>query len=403
MRALVIGDRRFVQVPDGTWYTEGPMGPETGERYLRWFDSLTVVGRGGTLKGRDLKSLNKICSPGLDVQILPDLSGLVARVINIKRTSSILRSLINEHDAVIARMPTQLGGLALRLGIEMRKSVAVDMGGCSLDGLRAYGTIKARIYAPIAFYRVRKAIVKVHWASYVTQHYLQARYPAAPGARSIACSNVDIPPPDPVVLQKRLECQKRGPSPIVFGTIGSLYGKFKGVQHALAALAAVSPRLPKFEYRILGGGDQRPWRELANKYGLAENVFFDGTLPAGKPCLNWLDQIDVYLHPSLREGVPRALIEAMSRGCPAIASDIAGIPELLPSEVLHGAGNIKRLGELIESSIKPEFMKRNALRNWERAKDFSVDRLNVIRDDFWTAFVAEASVRKSASRKEWLG
>ena len=45
-----------------------------------------------------------------------------------------------------------------------------------------------------------------------------------------------------------------------------------------------------------------------------------------------LDECDIYLQPSLQEGLPRSVIEAMSRGCACIGAATAGIPELLESE-----------------------------------------------------------------------
>jgi glycosyltransferase involved in cell wall biosynthesis len=291
-------------------------------------------------------------------------------------------------------MPTQLGIEAIWLALSATKPLAVDLGGCALDALRAYGTLKARVFAPIAFRQAQDGISRSQWVSYVTQEYLQHRYPAAPGAQTIGCSNVDLPAVAEGPLRHRLERLAVGARPLIFGTVGSLHGQFKGVQHALAALGQVRTRLPAFQYRVLGGGDPAPWLGLAKQNGLSEHVVLDGTLPAGQPVLEWLDQVDIYLQPSLREGVPRALIEAMSRGCPAIASDIAGIPELLPAEVLHGAGDVKRLAALIEASVAPEFIRTHGVRNWERAKDFTGERLDAIRDEFWGAFAAEARVRK---------
>lgn len=395
-RCLLVGDRRFIKHQDGVWYTEGPKGAETGERYLRWFDHVTVAGRAGRMDGLTVDRLNRLDSQGLEMVALPNLSGITARLKSLQRVRMTLLDLINQHDAVIARMPTQLGLETIRLASAANKPVAVDLGGCAWDGLRAYGSLKARLFAPLSLRQVQSAISRTQWVSYVTQEYLQKRYPAAQGARTIGCSNVDLPAVDEAPLRQRLEGLGDAEKPVIFGTIGSLHGQFKGVQHALAALAHAKLRLPVFEYRVLGGGDATPWRRLAEQHGLSGNVTFDGTLPAGRPVLEWLDQVDVYLQPSLREGVPRALIEAMSRGCPAIASDIAGIPELLPGEVLHGAGDVQRLASLIETSVSPEFMSEHALRNWERAKDFTGEKLAAIRNEFWGAFAAEARSRKGA-------
>ena len=132
------------------------------------------------------------------------------------------------------------------------------------------------------------------------------------------------------------------------------------------------------------------------RHGLADRVIFDGTLPAGEPVRQWLDGIDIYLQPSLREGLPRALIEAMSRACPAVASNVAGIPELLPQEFMHTPGDVARLAELVERVAVPSIRADMATRNWKRAQDFTLPRLEKIRGEFWGAF--RDSVKAAGSK-----
>jgi hypothetical protein len=58
-----------------------------------------------------------------------------------------------------------------------------------------------------------------------------------------------------------------------------------------------------FEFRVIGAGDPRPWTVLAERLSLDGLVRFCGTLPTGRPVFEWLDEIDVYLQPSLQEGL----------------------------------------------------------------------------------------------------
>ena len=83
-------------------------------------------------------------------------------------------------------------------------------------------------------------------------------------------------------------------------------------------------------------------------FGVENQVFFDGTLPGGQPVYDWLDDLDLYLIPSLQEGLPRALVEAMSRGCPAIGAKTGGIPELLGKDCIYGRKNYKKLAKKIK-------------------------------------------------------
>lgn len=395
-RALLVGDRRFSRIAHQL-FSEGPKGPETGERYLRWFSEVTVAGRSGSSGNLDEARLNLISETGLTVKSLPDLSGIGAQLRNRNRVQQALAELIDAHDAVIARMPTQLGLRAMELGLRSGKLVAADLGGCSYDGLRAHGSLRGWLYAPISYRRVRAAISKCHWVSYVTQEYLQDRYPAASGAKVLACSNVELPEFDSSVLEDRLSGIAVDRRPLILGTIGSLYGKFKGIQHALAALGRLRGELPEFQYRVLGGGDSKPWKELAARYGLEDLVHFDGTLPAGEPVFEWLDGIDLYVHPSLREGVPRAVIEAMGRGCPVVATNVAGTPELLPAEVLHDAGDVDHLCDLLRLGMDPDFRMAAARRNFETAREYSREKLLARRDEFWGAFAEAARQHKSLS------
>jgi glycosyltransferase involved in cell wall biosynthesis len=67
-----------------------------------------------------------------------------------------------------------------------------------------------------------------------------------------------------------------------------------------------------------------PLRELVRSSGLVDSVRFLGRVPDP-----WIVPPDVYVHPSEQDGLPLALLEAMARGLPVVASRIAGIPEVV--------------------------------------------------------------------------
>jgi glycosyltransferase involved in cell wall biosynthesis len=345
-----------------------------------------VAGRRRVIASPDLKRLNRVHAERLNVVFLPDISGGPQRIARLSRTRRQLLALFSEVDAVIVRLPTELGLEAGSLALATNKPLALDIGGCILDGLRAHGSFAGRLYAPIAYRRMRSLVGRASWVAYVTQTFLQARYPTAAGAHTVACSNVDLPESEPDLLEHRLSSIGATGRVLTFGTIGTLYTRYKGVQHAFAALEAAAPRLPVFRYRILGGGDQTPWRELSKRHGLADRVTFDGTLPSGQLVRHWLDSIDLYLQPSLLEGLPRALIEAMSRACPAVASDVGGISEVLPAEVLHPPGDAVGLAALIERAANPTMRSTLARQNWTRAQSFTKPKLDKLRAEFWGAF-----------------
>ena len=156
---------------------------------------------------------------------------------------------------------------------------------------------------------------------------------------------------------------------------------------AMKALQIVVEQEPKVLFRVLGGGNAQPWVKLGKKYRLSEEIEFSGTLPSGQPVFDWLDNIDVYIQPSYTEGMPRALIEAMSRACPSLGSTAGGIPELLPHECLHKPGDYEKLAkDILRACHEPEWRRKMAKRNFRISKEYEKDFLDERRGNFWRGF-----------------
>lgn len=234
---------------------------------------------------------------------------------------------------------------------------------------------------------MRRAVARADHALYVTKAYLQAQYPTR-AANTCAASNVILPDVAETALSARLErIEALGRHPLRLGLIGTLKGRFKGIQTAFAALARARGDLPPLRLHILGGGDPAPWRAEAERLGVSDLVVFEGTLPAGEAVLRWLDSVDLYLQPSLQEGLPRALIEAMSRACPALASTVAGIPELLPADDLITPGDTAALAALLQRrATDRDWMADRARRNWAEVREYRAEVLEGRRARFWRAF-----------------
>jgi glycosyltransferase involved in cell wall biosynthesis len=104
---------------------------------------------------------------------------------------------------------------------------------------------------------------------------------------------------------------------------GTLEG-LKGVSLALQALAQCKAQGLRFRYRYLGrGSEMGHLRALADKLGIGGDVRF-GEWLEGADYVRALQQAHLYLLPSLREGVPVTLVEAMAAGCVPIVADCGG-------------------------------------------------------------------------------
>jgi glycosyltransferase involved in cell wall biosynthesis len=178
--------------------------------------------------------------------------------------------------------------------------------------------------------------------------------------------------------------------PIVLGTAAAVNVRYKGQEYVIHAIAELNKQGYNFEYRLVGGGDKTRLQSIAEKYGVADKVIFHGSLPHEK-VFDYLDNIDIYVQPSLTEGLPRALIEAMSRGCPCIGSNAGGIPELLDSSVIFKGGSVKELTTIL-ASFNAEKMNEQAKRDFEFSKRYAKEVIETRRKKFFEDFAE--SVRK---------
>ena len=107
----------------------------------------------------------------------------------------------------------------------------------------------------------------------------------------------------------------------------------KGQRILLEAFRALRERGIAAELELVGDGPERGALEAAaDALGLGGAVAFAGALPEDRT-LARIAQADVVVLPSFMEGLPMVLIEAMALGKPAIASAVAGIPELVSDRV----------------------------------------------------------------------
>ena len=218
----------------------------------------------------------------------------------------------------------------------------------------------------------------------MTNEFLQRRYPSK--GKTIGCSNVALPILNESVLDVRLHKIKQMTkhNPIVIGTTAAVDVRYKGQEYVIQAIAELNKQGYNFEYRLVGGGDKARLQSIAEKYRVADKVIFEGSIPHER-VFDYLDSIDIYVQPSKTEGLPRALIEAMSRGCPCIGSKAGGIPELLDTPFIFNSGNVQELANIL-ASFDTEKMIKQAKRNFEFSKEYAKEVIETRRNEFFKQF-----------------
>ena len=147
--------------------------------------------------------------------------------------------------------------------------------------------------------------------------------------------------------------EKNGGNGIVIGCIANFYPT-KGLQYLIEAanLLKFEIRNSKFEIHIVGDGQQRPLLEsLIKKYQLKDQVLLAGQQKDPWQYFAENGGIDLFVIPSLKEGMPYVLLEAMALGLPIIATTAGGIPEIISDKengFLVPPQNPQALAEAIE-------------------------------------------------------
>jgi len=101
----------------------------------------------------------------------------------------------------------------------------------------------------------------------------------------------------------------------------------------------------------------------------------------------WIDSIDISILPSRSEGLPRSIVESISRACPCVISNVCGMPELVNEKWLHNPEDVDKLAELLSKMIEDkENMLEAARENFNRASDYTLDSVRKKRTAFYNAF-----------------
>ena len=135
----------------------------------------------------------------------------------------------------------------------------------------------------------------------------------------------------------------------------------KGYHNVIHAVHALRRRGIAVKLELIGGGEEEPeLRRLADVLGVGRDVTFRGWLGPDE-VLRAMRQATVFVHPPVAlDAMPTVIMEAMAVGTPIIASDVAGIPELLDSGrcgVLVPPGDVAALAQVIATLLADASMR----------------------------------------------
>jgi phosphatidyl-myo-inositol dimannoside synthase len=387
---IVTTEQHFLRARGGEIYVVGSEDHAFFARYLEVFDEVLVVSR---VADADALPANARRADGEGVSFwpVPDFHGVGGTLRGALPAARALDRLLarTERPLFMLRPPGAVSLLAYGAIRRRGARFAVELVTDPAESFRAeaFGSrIVAGLRRPLV--RIIASMCRHALAvSYVTDRHLQSKYPARDRAQEFACPDGDLAPE---VFERFADVSARlASSPerleaVQLFMTGRMDRPFKGVDVALGALAALRERGVPTTLTIAGGGRLLPrYRSLAERLGVASSVDWLDEVSDHRALLDRLALADVFVLPTRREGLPRALLEAMALGLPCIATPVAGIPELLEPEDLVPVEDREALARAISTLAGDRTRRlRASEKNHARALAFRANDLRARRVTF---------------------
>lgn len=296
---------------------------------------------------------------------------------------SQIKDLVLKSDYVIARLPSVFGIIAVYFAKKYSKKVLVEVVGNGFDALW-FHSWKGKILAyPLNIF-TKRAIHKADYVSYITNQYLQKIYPTK-GLIASGLSNITLNDDlfiNDLVIKKRL-LKINSNIPLTIGMIANYSIKYKGHKEALEVFSKLLKKNKNIKLQLVGGGNKSYLVDLITKLNISDNVILVGTIP-NENIFEWLDEIDIYIQPSKTEAHGRSVIEAMSRGCTIITSDIGGMKETVSDDFRFSLNNLDEFLSILEIVVSNKTIREVQARiNYFNSKQFLKSHIEESRRTFF--------------------
>jgi glycosyltransferase involved in cell wall biosynthesis len=323
MNLMITCEFRFFQTPDGQVWTPSSFQHSFWLRYLNVFEKVIVIAR---VQKVDHAEQDWRLSSGDNVSFfpLPYYVGILGLLTKLPLTLYKLLRASRLKGLFLCRVPSQTANL-LTMILRKKRHFALEVVGDPYDVFSSgVGGRIATLLRNSSTKSLQKQCQRALGASYVTEQYLQKRYPVGKQTYPSFYSSIMLDDSQIVEQSKAYLMPARK---LLF--VGSLNQLYKAPDILLSAFAKLVQEDKNYQLTLLGAGKYLPQlQQQANDLGINDNVYFKGEVNS-EEVLTYLQETELFVLPSRTEGLPRAMIEAMAQALPCVGSNAGGIPELL--------------------------------------------------------------------------
>lgn len=383
MKKLLLACDDFLYSNNGRFYAASQEKYDFYQRYLRVFDKLRLVCR--CQEESELKNSRVPLDADVRIEVtpVPMFHGPKEYAKLYFSVGRALNRVTEGCDAAILRIPSTV---AIRVGKNVLRSkmpYACEVVYDAEDGWRGYTGISRLAWKRIDK-QMRHLCSSANGVSCVTEKYLQQHYFSdKQGAFKEHYSSL--------ALDKSFYSGAKSfpvGRELVIAHISNQVGEqsAKGHRQTIEAIKILKDRGVNVIVKFAGNdhfGGIAKFRKYAEDMGVANRVEFLGFL--NREGINsLLSEADLYVMPTMAEGLPRVIIEAIAKGLPCITTPVSGNPELVDEHFLVDYYDTITLADKIEELTKDASLyEATSKANFERSWKYEASVLEKRRDDFY--------------------
>ena len=166
----------------------------------------------------------------------------------------------------------------------------------------------------------------------------------------------------------------------VVGTVARLF-PLKGYEYFIPAAAKIVKEIPNIKFLIVGNGI---WKDALvqqiRELRIEKNFIFVGLVPPSE-VYKYIAEMNTLAHLSLREGLPRAVVQSLASGKPAIGYNLDGTPEVIKDDETGYIFEAQNIDGVAAAAIK-------IINNPEQAKQMGENGRKLVKEKFDWRFMA---------------
>jgi glycosyltransferase involved in cell wall biosynthesis len=361
-RILAIYSVKKFYINDGKFWTEGGFG-----QYVKaispYFEKIVLCIHAKKASKNKLNGFYTIDLPNIEYRILPwydnelqclfKLPGMILKALWFARDTNVINARVPDYSGICGALAAKLFRKPLFFNVVDDWAEEAEFPATRLKGIMKKGLIAhLKLYVKIEKVLLRKSLAFIQGAS------VYKRYSSNPKAKLVVSTSINE---EDICSQRIGACEK---TPITLLSVGRLQRE-KGHIYLLEAFDILRKTMSNIQLRIVGEGNLRDtFLNWIEEHNFKNDIELPGVITHGPKLFEIYRKADIFILPSISEGTPKVILEAMANGLPVIATAVGGVPTIISHRVngyLVPRQNKEAIAEGILEIIANEVLRKNVV------------------------------------------